>query len=80
MTKKRESCDWLDKKTDTCSFYGGEPCFHSKDNRCYKLHPRQKGEFMSWMGELCSDCNESTCNDCHMYINYYATKEWKEDV
>ena len=80
MRKKRENCEWFDKRTTACSFYGVEPCFHSVDNRCYKLQPRTKKEFMPWMGELCSDCNESECNDCHMYKDYHAAKEWKEDV
>ena len=80
MIKKRENCEWFEKITSTCSFYGGEPCFHSADNRCYKLQPRTEEESMPWMGELCSDCNELPCNDCHMYIKYHANEEWKEEV
>jgi hypothetical protein len=83
MSLKREQCEWFEEETGNCIFYKGVKCFHSESNpllRCYKLQPRTEGEYMPWMGELCSDCNESECNDCHMYQNYYAPKKLRVDV
>jgi hypothetical protein len=68
----KESCDYFE--AGKCRLYQGE-CFHDDpeghENRCYKLVPRWRPyEFMEWMGDLCSDCNEPECNDCNMFIEY----------
>jgi len=79
---KRETCE--DYNKGYCEFYSDE-CFHDNtilernEYRCYRLIPRNKDEFMSWMGELCSDCNEAICNDCDMYKNHRRVKQLYEN-
>lgn len=73
MNKTPKDCGWYDK--GNCTFYLSK-CFHAENNRCYKLFPRQKGEFMEWMGDMCSDCNEVICNGCDMYLDY-KEELWK---
>ena len=74
---RRENCPDFD--SGDCSFYQGE-CFHEDSNergspasytRYNRLVPREGEEFMEWMGELCSDCNEVVCNGCEMFIDYH---------
>jgi|ETN01SMinimDraft_4_1059930.scaffolds.fasta_scaffold476327_2 hypothetical protein len=71
MAKTKKDCESFDE--NRCEFYASK-CFHDDStdhpNRCYRLFPRQEGEFMEWMTEICSDCNEPVCDDCERYGNY----------
>ena len=75
---KGETC--RDFRRGYCKFYSAE-CFHDDKeplgfNRCYRLIPRKENELMEWMNDICSDCNEPVCNDCHVYIEYNFRKSW----
>lgn len=71
--KLRKNCENFSR--GYCIFYQ-TACFHEDSNslsdysRCYRLIPRAKKEFMHWMNDICSNCNEPVCNDCDVYINH----------
>lgn len=71
VEQEKRGCPEIILKNEFCNIYQGI-CFHDIDNICYKVRPRTTDEFMEWMCDLCSDCNEAVCNDCDIYREYQA--------
>lgn len=67
---EREECGDFNLEDGSCFFYQSQ-CFHEINNRCYRVRPRDEGEFMEWMGDICADCNEAICNACDVYLDHY---------
>lgn len=68
VDQDKQNCEWFDSETGSCEWYK-EECFHDVVVECKKVRPLTEDEMMPWMGAICSDCNESVCNYCDVYLN-----------